>query len=109
MEDDLLTDNENEREFECKKLSEPKDYLEIVRESRMGKQRTKLILAHYDLKMLEADIRREYIIPIGAGEKAKLNKIFTKTKDIVAYIDGSCIKNPGMSGAGVVFFSRTLT
>ena len=46
---------------------------------------------------------------ISSSEKARLNEIFAKNDDIVTFIDGACTGNPGLAGAGVAFFARSMT
>lgn len=45
---------------------------------------------------------------ISSSEKARLNEIFAKNDDIVTFIDGACTGNPGLAGAGVAFFARSI-
>ena len=82
--------------------------MDVKRESQAGALRIKLFVPPYSIEDIQSGMLQQYTIYISASDRARINKLLYESHEVITYVDGACVGNPGQGGASAAFFSRTV-
>ena len=60
----------------------------------------------YNVQNVQQGLDEVYTFSINSKTRAEMTRLLQQSPEVITYIDGACVGNPGPSGCGVAFFAR---